>query len=107
MRGFQGSIGRQELWCVGGAGAKEINALGPMPALIGNRGSDREAVYAMLEARRFMAAVLQRRLECQRLARQLDAELARSRGDDVPFRQALADATELLVEAHGEQFARM
>lgn len=66
-----------------------------------------EAV-AVLNARRFLAAVQQRRMECKRYIRQLTQAL-RERARESPYvlaaSEAKAAADELLVEAHPAEYA--
>ncbi|MEV6498193.1 hypothetical protein [Streptomyces prunicolor] len=88
------------------ARAESPHALGPLPDDF-YRLPHAEAT-GVLNARRFLAAVQQRRLECKRCLRQVN-QVLRERTRESPHviagAEAKAEASRLLVEAHPSEYA--
>ncbi|MBF6333520.1 hypothetical protein [Nocardia transvalensis] len=84
------------------AGAASPHALGPTPPIL-LAPIDRDQARAVLKARRFLAAVLQRRIECGHLLREAAADLEHRKQNDphrIAFAKAKAHARDLLAQEH-------
>ncbi|WP_280426449.1 hypothetical protein [Nocardia carnea] len=90
------------------AGAKTPEALGPTPPILLEPTANPEDAYAVVRARRFLAAVNQRRIECARMRRHLVAESGRNERRDptrIAYTQAQVQASRLLVDRRPKALA--
>lgn len=89
------------------AGSASPNALGATPAALRDADLPSEEAFAMLRARRFLAAVIQRRTECARTVQRTVDDLERVKHAD-PHRISVARAKNharmLLAAAHPHEF---